>query len=391
MALKCDVLVVGGGPAGCSAAHAAAKKGLKTILIEKKDEIGKEVKCAEGIGEFLFPCLPFDIPNEQLIWKMDGMMFWTDGLTVENSGEFWNAYSVDRNRFDKWLSICAVNNGVQLLTDTTLIDLEFDDDKTVKKAIINQNGKTVEVIPQVIVAADGVESSVLQFLGLYHPKQGDIADVYSWEMRNLELYKPTFEQVFTGEFTPSGYAYIFPKGKDVANVGVGGIYPEKKLEQYFEEFIEIPHVKKQIRHADYVIEKSKKAVFNDLTDKWMYGNVLLAGDVANQNLKPFIEGILPSIICGDVAGLLSYQYCMDKKIDDSIYRDAVNKKIGEHFQISEQLLNLINYLYAKKGNEKYLQFFGIITELLDPEEIEETENLNYTELKSRLKRLTNDI
>ena len=53
MTIECDVLVVGGGPAGCSAARAAAMKGLKTILIEEHEEIGSPVQCAEGIGKYL--------------------------------------------------------------------------------------------------------------------------------------------------------------------------------------------------------------------------------------------------------------------------------------------------------------------------------------------------
>jgi len=391
MTIKCDVLVVGGGPAGCSAARSAALSGAKTILVERKEEVGINVKCAEGIGEYLFPYLPFEIPKEQLIWKMDGMFFWTDDISIEKRGGFWNAYSVDRSKFDRWLSKLAVNSGTELLTSTELTDLELDEEDNVKKAIVKRNGKLVEIFPKVVVAADGVESTILKLLNLYNPKRGDLAEVYSWEMKKLDLYKPHYEQVFTGEFTSSGYAYIFPKGKDIANVGVGGIYPEKKLEQYFEEFLEISHVKKQIKNAEYVVEKSKKAVFNDITDKWIYGNVVLAGDVANQNLKPFIEGILPSIICGDVAGKLAYDKVNNKIISDDLYKSRVNRIIGDHFQLSNELLDGINYLYEKKEEIKYLQFFGIIAELLSPEEIEKTDNMKYKELKNELMRRINEM
>ena len=67
-------------------------------------------------------------------------------------------------------------------------------------------------------------------------------------------------------------------------------------------FFLLHHFSIQVKNADIVCDKSKAAVWNDLTDKWIYGNVILTGDVANQNLKPFIEGILPSIVCGDIAG-----------------------------------------------------------------------------------------
>jgi len=391
MSIRCDVLVVGAGPAGSSAARAAAKKGLKTIFIDKKEEIGNPVQCAEGIGDFLFPYLPFKIPEEQLIWKMDGMFFWTDNISIEKRGDFWKSYSVDRRKFDKWLSELAINEGAELLTNTKLTDIELDEENNIKKATVKRNGKPLEILPKVVVAADGVESTVLSLLGLYNPKRGDIAEVYSWEMKNLDLYKPTLEQVFTGEFTPSGYAYIFPKGKNSANIGVGGIYPEKKLEKYFEEFLEIPHVKKQVKNAEYVIEKSKKAAFNDLTDKWIYGNVLLAGDTANQNLKPFIEGILPSIICGDIAGKFTCDFCNKKNIDSEKYLNHVKKTMDEHFIFSNDLSEGINYLYAKKEKEKYLLFFGMITELFGQEDIENTENMEYDELKSKIMRLKDEM
>ncbi|MCK5258758.1 MAG: NAD(P)/FAD-dependent oxidoreductase [Thermoplasmatales archaeon] len=391
MSIRCDVLVVGAGPAGSSAARAAAKKGLKTILIDKKEKIGNPVECAEGIGDFLFPYLPFRIPKEQLIWETNGMFFWTDDISIEKRGDFWKSYSVDRRKFDKWLSELAINEGAELFINTELTDIELDEENNIKKATVKRNGKPLEILPKVVVAADGVESTVLNLLDLYNPKRGDIAEIYSWEMKNLDLYKPTLEQVFTGEFTPSGYAYIFPKGKNSANIGVGGIYPEKKLEKYFEEFLEIPHVKKQVKNAEYVIEKSKKAAFNDLTDKWIYGNVLLAGDTANQNLKPFIEGILPSIICGDIAGKFTCDFCNKKNIDSEKYLNHVKKTMDEHFIFSNELLEGINYLYAKKEKTKYLRFFGMITELFGQADIENTENMDYDELKSKIMRFKDEM
>ena len=389
--IECDILVIGGGPAGSSAARSAALNGLKTIQIEKKEEIGIDVKCGEGIGEYLFPHLPFKIPKEQLIWKIDGMFFWTDDISIEKKGKLWNAYSVDRGKFDKWLSELARIDGAELLLNTELIDLELNEENIVKKAILKKKDKLFEISPKTIIAADGSESTVLKCLDKYNPKIGDLAEVYSWELKNIELYKPHFEQVFTGDFTPSGYAYIFPKGKDVANVGVGGIFPERKMETYFEEFLEIEQVKKQVKNAEKVVEKSKKAVWNNLTDKWIYGNVILAGDVANQNLKPFIEGILPSVICGDIAGKIAYEMLTKNNVDNDQYINEVQRVLNTYFIVSKEMQESITYLFSKKGKEKYLQFFGMVTELFKDEKIEEIENMNYDELKSILLKLKNEL
>jgi digeranylgeranylglycerophospholipid reductase len=389
--IECDVLVVGAGPAGSCAAQYTSSKGLNTIFFDKKEEIGFPVQCAEGIGEYLIQYLPFKIPQEQLSWKMDGIYFWVDDISIEKIGDHWRGYSVDRRRFDKYLSDLAVKNGAELLKGTELIDFEFDSNENVKKALVKRKEKHIEISSKIIVAADGCDSTVLKLLDLYHPKSGDIADVYSMEMKNLDLYKPNLEQIFTGEFTPSGYAYIFPKSKNVANIGVGGLYPKKELEKYFEEFLEVPHVKKQVKNADFVIDKSKPAVWNDLTDKWIYGNVILTGDVANQNLKPFIEGILPSAICGDIAGKIAFDMHRDNNLNNKQYLNEVKKKFNNHFEFSKLLQDIIGSLFMKKGKEKYLQFFGIVTELLNLDEIKATENMNYEEIKTKLSRIINGL
>ncbi len=390
MEVECDVLVVGAGPAGSSAARAAALNGTKTIFIDKKEEIGTPVKCAEGIGEYLFPYLPFKIPSEQLIWKMEGMYFQTDDISVERTGDLYKSYSVERKNFDKWVSKLAIEKGAELYKNTKLTALELDEENNVKKAVVKKKDKTFDIKPQIVIAADGSESTVLKLLGLYNPKEGDLAEVYSWEMKNLDLYKPKLEQVFTGEFTPSGYAYIFPKSKTTANIGVGGIFPERKMEKYFEEFLELPHVKKQVKNAEYVVEKSGKAVWNDLTDEWIYGNVLLTGDVANQNFKPFIEGILPAISCGDIAGNLSSMINSTKNNNYHLYRKSIQDLFEKDFKFSKKIEDIIWKLSSKKNFEINFQFFGIAAGLFALSEFKKIEKMNCNQLKTLLENKIKD-
>lgn len=386
MQIECDVLVVGAGPAGSSAAHSAALNGAKTIFIDKKREIGYPVKCAEGVGRYLFPHLPFKIPEEQLIWKIDGMFFLADDISIERKGDPYDGYSVDRKRFDKWLAENAVYAGARLFKDTELVDLILDEENSVKKAIAKRKNHFLEIIPKVVIAADGGESTVLKLLDLYHPKEGDLAEVYSWEMKNLDLYKPNFEQIFCGGFAPNGYAYIFPKSKNVANVGVGGIYLKRDVKDYFEEFLEIDHVRKQVKNAEYVVEKSKKAVWNDLTDKWVYGNVILAGDAANQNLKPFIEGILPSVICGDVAGKMSVKIDSKISINNREYLNEIKKILNPHFNLSTRIQKKLLNMFSTK-EETYLKFFSIIVGL----EIRNIKDIDNKILKSKLSEIANEL
>jgi digeranylgeranylglycerophospholipid reductase len=389
MAKECDVLVVGAGPAGSAAARAAALQGAKTICIEKKQQIGIPVQCGEGIGAYLLSMMPFQIPQDQLIWEMDGILFWSDNLSIEKTGDFWKGYSVDRSRFDAWCAQQAIAAGAEIRTSAELVDITHEK-YHVSEVTVRHNNKTERITPKVIVAADGVESTVLHLLDLYHPQPGDIAEVYSWEMKNLQLYNPRFEQIYAGEYTPSGYAYIFPKGKNVANIGVGGLYPKKKLETYFEEFLDVPFVKKQVKNTEYVVEKSKNAVWNNLTDKWVFGNVILAGDVANQNLKPFIEGILPCAICGDIAGGLAHQMLQRTVTHDEYLKNTISK-IGEHFELSCLLNELIGTVFSLEHKKQHLLFFSIVSECLDPKEYETLSQLNYNSIRKKIKEMLHEM
>jgi digeranylgeranylglycerophospholipid reductase len=384
---KCDILVVGCGPAGSSAARSAAMNGLKTIIIEKKKIIGKDVKCGEGIGEYLIPYLPFQIPKSQLKWNINGMFFWTDNISVERTGKRWKGYSISRKNFDWWLSELAIKENAELYNESELISFELNEENYVQKAIINKKSTQYRILPKIVIAADGSESKVLKLLNLYNPKNGDLAEVYSWEMKNLNLYKPHMEQIFTGDFTPSGYAYIFPKSKNTANVGIGGLYPKHKMRKYFDDFLEIEHVKKQVTDGKYVIEKSKPAIWNNITDKWIYNNVILTGDAANQNLKPFIEGVLPSIICGDIAGKIASKMYHNNNFDDNQYKREVFKKLNIHFKNSLELQEYIGNIFSGEYREKYLQFFAIVTELFDYENMSYINKKNYNELKKMILKL----
>lgn len=300
--ISCDVLVVGAGPAGLTAARATAMRGLKTIVIEEHAEIGEPVQCGEAIGEYLFPYLPFPIPKEQLIWRIKGMYFWADGIAIKREGKIWSGYAINRGKWDKWLANLAIEKGAKILTGTTLMSLEFDDDFHVDKAIVKRNDKILEFKAKYIVGADGVNSKVIDCLGVRKKDRGLVGHVKSYEMRDIKLKYPEFEQLFLGEFAPHAYAYIFPLSKNRANIGVGTIYNKDKLNKYLEEFLEIPFVKNQLREGKIVTEKSGDAPIRDLTDKIVYGNVFLVGDAANQNIKPFIEGIIPGMVCGDLLG-----------------------------------------------------------------------------------------
>jgi digeranylgeranylglycerophospholipid reductase len=392
MSIKCDVLVVGGGPAGSSAARSAAMNGAKTIFIDKKEKVGVPVQCAEGIGKYLFPYLPFKIPKEQLIWKIEGMFFWADDISIERSGAPWDGYSIDRSMFDKWLSLKAISKGAELRTNTKLIDLKFDDEKFVSKAIVQKDNKKIEITPKIIIAADGVDSTVLECLNIKNIKRGDIGKVKSYEMKNLDLTYPHYEQFYFGDFAPRAYAYIFPKSKSVANVGVGTT-TEENIDAYFDKFIACDQVRKQLKNGEIVSEKSGEAPIRYICDKWIYGNIILTGDAANQNIKPYIEGILPSIITGHYAGEIASSCIQNGRIpNENNYRLCINKKLGKLFKISDEMIDLVyNLPFGIEDKITHLIYLGIFSGIFTNRELASLDKFDYYSLKKLIINRKNNL
>lgn len=382
MTLKCDVLVVGAGPAGSSAARAAAISGAKTIFIDKKKEIGVPVQCAESISKYLIPLLPFKIPSEQLLWETEGVQFWADDSLVEKTGDFWSACAVNRKNFDRWLAQTAVDAGAKLLTSAELVDLKVINEEVIENAVVKTLEGEKVIDPKVVIAADGVKSTVLNCLPIAVKEEGNIGHILSFEMKNLILEKPQLDQLFIGDFAPGTYGYIFPKSGTSANVGVGTLFSKEKLDEKYLEFLEIPHVKKQLRDGINVRSKSGSVPFRCITDSWVYGNTLLVGDSAAQNIKPFVEGILPGIICGDIAGQVAAQH-IKSDMPLSNYVKNVQDKLGDIFKESDRIADIMYDLSLIKDRKQHLLRLGVSANVFSLNDIDRLKNEDYITLKKR--------
>ena len=73
--IETDVLVIGAGPAGSSAARFAAKEGVNVIIIDKKSEIGFPKRCAEGVSKKIFDKLDLEMDPHWVTNEISGVRF----------------------------------------------------------------------------------------------------------------------------------------------------------------------------------------------------------------------------------------------------------------------------------------------------------------------------
>ena len=124
--IETDVLVIGAGPAGSSAARFAAKGGVDVIIIEKKSEIGFPKRCAEGVSKKIFEKLDLEMDPHWVTNEISGVRFvapdGTDIWLSEDQIDLPDAgYVLERKVFDKHMAAVAAREGAEIRIKTHAI------------------------------------------------------------------------------------------------------------------------------------------------------------------------------------------------------------------------------------------------------------------------------
>ena len=219
-----DVLVVGAGPGGSMAAKFAARNGVRTLLIEKRQEIGSPVRCAEGIArDWMAECdVEKDaawiacVPEAARIFAPNG----TCALVhIDRAGNE-VGFVLERALFDKALARHAAQEGAGILLKTHARDV-IRSNGAIGGIVGKSMGEDIEIRAKITIAADGFESQVARWAGLETGIDArDIVATFQYRLCNIEC-DSRYCDFYIGSFAPGGYVWVFPKGRNIANVGIG--------------------------------------------------------------------------------------------------------------------------------------------------------------------------
>ncbi len=207
-----DVVVAGLGPAGASAALTAAQLGLSVIGVDRKNEPGTPVQCAEFVPRFPLPSV--ESSREAACQMIDAMRTFVETQPADVQHEF-PGVMIDRARFDAALVTRAMRHGADCRFGTAIH--RFD-----RNGRLVLNGGT-GIEGRVIIAADGPRSRVGQTLGLRNK------EMVAARQLGVELIEPhAATDIFLNADYVGGYGWLFPRGS-VANIGIG-VVPEVSAE-----------------------------------------------------------------------------------------------------------------------------------------------------------------
>jgi len=279
-----DVLIVGAGPAGSSAAAAAAKAGAHVLMIEKRRQIGKPVQCAEYIPRLLKHTVK--IPPEAIAQKIQEMItFMPNGEIIRKRAP---GFILNRAKFDQALAQKASEAGAKILTRTKAVY------KSGRKITVLGPSGEAQIEASVIVGADGPDSTVGAWIGQKNRK-------FILAIQHTVVLKESVQEteIYFGKEYPGGYAWLFPKG-EVANVGVGirrelGGIAKLALKSFKER---ITH-----RIGEVVgITAGLIPAGGPLRSIDEKHRIILVGDAAGHTHAITGGGIPQAVICGTMAG-----------------------------------------------------------------------------------------
>lgn len=356
-----DVIVVGGGPSGATAAHDLARKGRSVLLLDKA---GRIKPCGGAIPPRLIR--DFDIPQDLLVARITSARMVSPAdrevdMPIDTGGY---VGMVDREVFDEFLRTRAAEAGAVSATGT-FEALSRDPDGT---AVVEYRPKGAaadapvsRIRARLVIGADGARSQVgrqavpgadkVKCVFAYHeiveaPRSDASHDTHTpvpkYDGQRCDVY-------YQGRLSPDFYAWIFPHGATVS-IGTGSMHKGFSLRGSVAELRKATgfDMLRTIRHEGAPIPLKPLR-------RWDNGrDVLLAGDAAGVVAPASGEGIYYAMLGGRLAAEAAEAFCASG--NPAVLRLARQRFMKQHGRVF-WILGIMQYFWysSDKRREKFVK------------------------------------
>ncbi len=296
-----NVLIVGGGPAGLAAAEAAAKQGVRTLVLERQNEIGYPIHTSGG--SWVKDMEALAIP-EHLYHPISKVIFLSPQREVPLLYDTPVACVIDVRGVYQHLAARAVDAGATIRVRHTVDQVLQENGRVLGVTVKNHVNERFKMRADVTIDASGFARhiGVRTDMGKAFRRYGFGAE--------YDLYAPHYPQdelflIMGSAYAPNGYAWVFPRGNGRVRVGVGVLHPDNDDDArvYLDRIMQdIPQLVPYFKGASPLEYHTGLFTSENYLERFSRDGLLLAGDSGGHGSTLVGEGIRFAIYSGQMAG-----------------------------------------------------------------------------------------
>ena len=351
---KCDIVVVGGGPAGLSAAFAAASEGAKVILFEKDEAIAHSVRTS-GVT-WISEMERLGIPREYYN-PIQNYRFVSPSNDVLIRGSVSKSCVLEVRATFQYLAFLAAKAGAQIRLKSNVINVIKEGDKVIGVKASTPKGDLM-VRSTLVIDASGFNTTVGRKAGVAREwKRYGVGAEYECYCDDID--SATWVLMVGQKYSDAGYAWVFPLSRNRVRIGVGVGRPEsssdpleklhKIIEERFKPLDSIQDGKIQPIELHYGFIPNEGVRQSSIAD-----GLIMVGDSAGQSNPLVLEGIRYAIEFGRLAGRvgvksLSYDACRESLLEyERSWKARVESKIQSALKVQMRWLGLTDDEWDKE-------------------------------------------
>ena len=341
---KYDILIVGGGPAGLSAAYSAARKNAKTLVLEKDDSIAQNIRTS-GVS-WIEDMKRLAIP-EKCYNAIKNFRIISPSKDIVLRGKTPKSCVLDVRSTYQYLATLAAREGAEISVRSEVQSVKSNSNR-ISGVVANTTRGKMEIDSNLVIDASGFNSVVARRSGLARnwTRYGIGAE---YECYCDDIDPETWILMVGHKYSDAGYAWIFPISKQRVRIGTGVGRPEsitdpiKKLNSIMESKIkpldELRNIQPIEFHYGFIPnEGSRKSTIFD--------GLMLVGDSAGQANPLVLEGIRFAIEFGRVAGEVGANSlskgCTRESLEqyEKFWKERVSSKIKSSLKVQSRWLQM---------------------------------------------------